>query len=526
MLGQKIGQYRVLECLGRGGMGTVYRATDETLERDVALKILHPVFEDSSVRFRREAAALARLNHAGIAAIYELLEDGDQLVMVMEFVRGQTLQDIIDHVGSFSPQRAADLCMQVLAALEHAHGAGVVHRDLKPGNLMLTENGSIKIMDFGIARVDGSAHLTSAGAMMGTPAYMAPEQVLGHAIDARADLYAMGVIFYRLICAELPFRAETPFDMAQSQVNDPPTPIEQVRSNVPAWVGDIVNKALAKSPDQRFQSALEFHDALTVGVGSEARSTSLPVVESTEKMARPQFEPPARTAPKPSGRGRRSLTVWVGVTTAVLLGGVSVWMLTRAEASPRGAATSPGPVLNPARSAASQPDAAPTAAGVSVPATRVVAKPVPAATVGASPPAPAVRTPTAAVPLAVFRNVKLLAVNGSRTTARDVVLALSGAEMNAVSIETSEPLAMVRFDHIARATYVHARDPQWHPEYRAPAGRIDVPGILGRARHWLVVQTTETYAILRLDGPDALEILKAVEDRTGRAIDRPLDARK
>ena len=184
MLGQKIGQYRVLDCLGRGGMGTVYRATDETLHRDVALKILHPVFEDSSVRFRREAAALARLNHAGIAAIYELLEEGDQLVMVMEFVRGQTLQDIIDHVGPFSPQRAADLCMQVLAALEHAHSAGVVHRDLKPGNLMLTESGSIKIMDFGIARVDGSAHLTSAGAMMGTPAYMAPEQVLGHAIDA------------------------------------------------------------------------------------------------------------------------------------------------------------------------------------------------------------------------------------------------------------------------------------------------------------------------------------------------------
>ena len=525
MLGQTIGQYRVLDCLGRGGMGTVYRATDEMLRRDVALKILHPLFDDSSVRFRREAAALARLNHAGIAAIYELLEDGDHLVMVMEFVRGQTLQDIIDHVGPFSPHRAADLCMQVLAALEHAHSAGVVHRDLKPGNLMLTENGSIKIMDFGIARVDGTAHLTSAGAMMGTPAYMAPEQVLGHAIDARADLYAVGVIFYRLICAELPFRAETPFDMAQSHVNDPPTPIEQLRPNVPAWVGEIVKKALAKSPDQRFQSALEFHDALTLGVASAARSTSTPSVESTEKMARPEFEPPARTGPQQFGRKRRNMTMWAGATTAVLLAGASVWMLTRAEASLRGAAPVPAPVLNPARPAASQLEATPAAAGVSVPATRVITKPVRAATVAASAPAPEAR-PAPAVPLAVFRNVKLLAVNGSRTTARDVVLALSGAEMNAVSTETSEPLAMIRYDQMARATYIHARDPQWHPEHSAPAGRIDVPGILGRARHWLVVQTKETYAILRLDGPDALEILKAVEDRTGRAIDRPLDARK
>jgi serine/threonine protein kinase len=524
MLGQTIGQYRVLDCLGRGGMGTVYRATDETLQRDVALKILHPVFEDSSVRFRREAAALARLNHAGIAAIYELLEDGDQLVMVMEFVRGQTLQDLIDHVGPFSPQRAADVCMQVLAALEHAHSAGVVHRDLKPGNLMLTENGFIKIMDFGIARVDGSAHLTSAGAMMGTPAYMAPEQVLGHAIDARADLYAMGVIFYRLISAELPFRAETPFDMAQSQVNDPPTPIEQVRSNVPAWVGDIVTRALAKSPDQRFQSALEFHDALALGVASAARSASNPAVESTEKMERPEFQPRARTIPQPSGPERRSMTIWAGVTT-VLLAAVGVWMRTRPEASHRATAPAPGPVSNPAPSAASPLDAATPAGGASVPAKRVVTKPGPVATVAASAPLREAQTATA-VPLAVFRNVKLLAVDGSRTTARDVVLALSGAEMNAVSTETSEPLAMVQYDHIARATYVHARDPQWHPEYSAPAGRIDVPGILGRARHWLVLQTKGTYAILRLDGPDALEILKAVEDRTGRAIDRPLDTRK
>ena len=524
MLGRTIGQYRVLECLGRGGMGTVYRATDETLHRDVALKILHPVFEDASARFRAEAAALARLNHAGIAAIYELLEDVDDLIMVMEFVRGQTLQDIIDHVGPFSPQRAAEVCMQVLAALEHAHSAGVVHRDLKPGNLMLTDSGCIKVMDFGIARVDGSAHLTSAGGMMGTPAYMAPEQVLGRTIDARADLYAMGVIFYRLISAELPFRAETPFDMAQSQVHDPPTPIEQMRSNLPAWVGDIITRALAKSPHQRFQSAVEFHDALALGLASEVRSMAIAAVESTEKMARPEFESRARPLESASGVRRRKMSPWVGAATAALLAGVSLWMLTRAEAAHPLAPVS-SPVSTPPASAPPQLDEVPAVATAIVPAERLDTKPARAPTRGASGPADEAETP-APVSLAVFEKVKLLAVDGNGTRARDVVLALSEAEMSAVSTETSEPLARVRYDRLARATYVHARDPQWHPEFSAPAGKIDVPGILGRARHWLVLQTEDTYAILRLDGPDALQILGALGDRAGRAIDRPLDTKK
>src|SRR4029453_16749635 len=206
MVGQTVGKYRVFERIGRGGMGTVYRALDETLDREVAIKVLNPELSDPEIarRFRAEAVTVARLNHPGIATIYELFQREDQWLMVMEFVRGETLEHLVGRIGPLPAERAADMCQQALVALGHAHRLGVVHRDLKPGNLMLTEGGSVKIMDFGIARVAGTEHLTNAGSMMGTPAYMAPEQVLGHEVDARADLYAIGVVLYRLATGKLP----------------------------------------------------------------------------------------------------------------------------------------------------------------------------------------------------------------------------------------------------------------------------------------------------------------------------------
>ncbi|MGH9332111.1 MAG: serine/threonine-protein kinase, partial [Vicinamibacterales bacterium] len=196
MLGRTIGKYRVVEKISRGGMGTVYKAVDETLDREVAIKVLNPDLGESDVvrRFRAEAMTLARLNHPGIATIYELFRTDDDLLMVMEFVRGETFDRIVERIGPLPTPRAASLGAQVLDALGHAHRVGVVHRDLKPANLMLTEYGSVKIMDFGIARVLGTEHLTSDGLMMGTPAYMAPEQVLATDVDARADLYSVGVV--------------------------------------------------------------------------------------------------------------------------------------------------------------------------------------------------------------------------------------------------------------------------------------------------------------------------------------------
>ncbi|HKV98769.1 MAG TPA: serine/threonine-protein kinase, partial [Vicinamibacterales bacterium] len=265
MVGSTIGKYHVLDRIGRGGMGTVYRAVDEILHREVAIKVLNSELNDPEIakRFRAEAVTVARLSHPGIATIYELFQHDGQWMMVMEFVRGETLEHLVERMGALSPQRAAELCMQALTALAHAHSMGVIHRDLKPANLMMTESGAVKIMDFGIARVSGSEHLTSAGFMMGTPAYMAPEQVLGHEIDARADLYALGVVFYRLTTAKLPFKGDTPFAMAQSQVNDPPTPIALLRSDLPTWADQVVQRALAKAPADRFQSAVEFYEAFS-----------------------------------------------------------------------------------------------------------------------------------------------------------------------------------------------------------------------------------------------------------------------
>src|ERR1051326_3139299 len=263
MVGQIVGKYRILSRLGRGGMGTVYRAVDETLHRDVAIKSLNPDLSDPEVlkRFRAEALTLARLNHPNIAMLFELTEHEGNLLMVMEFLGGETFEALSQR-GPVPLERSLDLCSQVLDALAHAHRAGIVHRDLKPANLMVTEAGIVKVMDFGLARMAGTEHLTNDGFMIGTPAYMAPEQVLAEEIDGRADLYAMGVVLYPLLTSQLPFKADSGISMAHKQVHDAPTPVRAVRMELPTACEDIIGRALAKSPADRFQTADEFKAAL------------------------------------------------------------------------------------------------------------------------------------------------------------------------------------------------------------------------------------------------------------------------
>jgi serine/threonine protein kinase len=272
MIGTTVGKYRIVDKLGRGGMGTVYKAVDQSLDREVAIKVLNPDLTDADVlkRFRGEAVTLARLNHPGIATIYELHHQDDELLMVMEFVRGETFHDLSDRLGPLAPPQAAHLCMHVLDALGHAHRAGVVHRDLKPANLMITDGGVVKVMDFGIARVLGTEHFTHGGYMMGTPAYMAPEQVLGREIDGRADLYSVGVVLYRLLSSRLPFNADTAISMVQMQISEAPTPIATFRPDLPDWCTMVVDRALAKSPSDRFQSAEEFRAVLISAVTPQA----------------------------------------------------------------------------------------------------------------------------------------------------------------------------------------------------------------------------------------------------------------
>ncbi len=303
MIGQTLGKYRIQDRIGRGGMGTVYLAVDDTLHREVAIKVLNPELNDPEIarRFRAEAITVARLSHPGIATVYELFEKDEQWLMVMEFVRGETLEHLIERSGPLPVDRAVDLITQALTALAHAHSMGVVHRDLKPANLMVTEAGTVKIMDFGIARVAGTEHLTTAGFMMGTPAYMAPEQVLGHEIDARADLYAMGVVLYRLTTGKLPFKGDTPFAMAQSQVNDPPTPVGLMRQGLPGWVEQVIGRALSKSPADRFQTADQFREALKNGLAG------LPIPAAPNAFVPPELlmtTPPGQmAAPTVASRG-------------------------------------------------------------------------------------------------------------------------------------------------------------------------------------------------------------------------------
>jgi len=293
MVGQTIGKYRVVEQIGRGGMGTVYKAIDETLDRRVALKLLNAdlIDQDAVERFRREAMMLAKLNHGRIGAIHELTRDGHDLLMVMEYLEGETFEKLIER-GAMAVPRAISLISQVLDALEYAHGVGVIHRDLKPANLMLSPSGEVKVMDFGIARVQGSEHLTTNGYMVGTPAYMAPEQVRGEEVDPRMDLYAVAVVLYRMLTHHLPFHGDTAIAMIHSQLNNPPTPPQQFRADLPEWLVTVLERGLAKKPADRFQNARDFRVALERGLTGKMPIVKAPT-GTIPTPSRPLPSPPA-----------------------------------------------------------------------------------------------------------------------------------------------------------------------------------------------------------------------------------------
>ena len=425
MVGQTIGKYRVVSRLGRGGMGTVYKAVDETLQREVAIKCLNGDLTESEVlkRFRAEAMTLARLNHPNIAMLFELAEHDGQLLMVMELVQGETFDKVSERLGPLTVPRAVELCTHVLDALSHAHKVGIVHRDLKPANLMLADSGVVKVMDFGLARMQGTEHLTSDGFMIGTPAYMSPEQVLGTEVDGRADLYAMGVVFYRLLTGQLPFKADSGIAMAHKQMYDAPTPVRQLRMELPSVFEDLFTRALAKSPDDRFQSADEMKSALTMVSTMDATDitrtlTSLATLHQSHPplpvphLSHPSMPaaPAAPTAPatpavaapiqshsampvpitaKPVQRKKTPIAAFVAgvVVLAAIPALIFVWRARSAE--PQTVSPAPAPVVAaPAATAASgpapQPAADPSTASASAPAP----SPAPAPPTAVTPPPP------------------------------------------------------------------------------------------------------------------------------------------
>jgi len=265
MISNVVGNYQILAKIGEGGMGEVFRGLDLMLEREVAIKVLHPELARQPQvveRFRAEAVTLARLNHPHIATLHNFLRHNDDYLMVMEFVRGETLESVIQRRGALSLGQSLRLFGQALEGIAHAHAFGVIHRDLKPSNLMLTETGAIKVMDFGIARVLGSARMTRTGRILGTIQYMSPEQVHGQEADARSDLYSLGIVLYEMVTGRVPFNSQSEFELMRAQIEDPPPPPREFAEHIPQAIERIILRALAKDPAERFQTAEEFHTAL------------------------------------------------------------------------------------------------------------------------------------------------------------------------------------------------------------------------------------------------------------------------
>jgi eukaryotic-like serine/threonine-protein kinase len=332
-------RYSVFERVGAGGMAEVYRARDELLGRDVAIKVLSERFaRDSSFveRFRREAQSAANLNHPQIVSLYDYGSDGHAYFIVMEFIDGTSLAEIIHNEAPLLPERAAEIALDVAKALDRAHTAGIVHRDIKPGNILITKDGHTKVTDFGIARAahgDNEQTMTQTGMVIGTAAYLSPEQAQGEPVDGRSDLYSLGVVLYEMLAGRAPFAGDTPLAIAYKHVRELAAPPSSVNPDVPSELDAIAMKALAKNPENRYQTAVEFEQDLQRFLsGQQVHATPLMTDETqvggalavtATQVLRPETS--TRVIPPPE----RSRTGWYllsALAILLLFGGIA-WLL-------------------------------------------------------------------------------------------------------------------------------------------------------------------------------------------------------
>ncbi len=380
--GQRVGDYEVLAPLGVGGMGRVYKVRNVISNREEAMKILLPDFAsdpDLAARFMAEIRTLAGLDHPGIAQLRTAFQHNNQFVMVMEYVEGTTLEKLaaqtrlpVDHI--------LDYATQALAALSYAHGRGVTHRDIKPANIMITTHGLVKLMDFGIAKSTDDMQLTRPGTTMGSVYYMSPEQVRGGTVDARSDLYSFGVTLYEMLTGRKPFQADTSYSVLNAHMNEAPTPPVELDPSISQQLNAIVLRAMAKLPEQRFQTAEEFRSALkaqrdapaprpaipTAAAGTPfADWTPAPAAEAQYNAPQPSAfvpVPPPPGPPPSTAKSHRGLWIGLGAATAILALVAVAWLLPRmfsTSASQKPAAvvadtTSPAPAPAPTSPAAAQ----------------------------------------------------------------------------------------------------------------------------------------------------------------------------
>jgi eukaryotic-like serine/threonine-protein kinase len=316
------GRYELLDVLGRGGMGVVYRARDSLLDRVVAVKILPAQYAAEAVlveRFEREARAAARLNHPNIVAVFDTGSDRSARYIVMECVPGVSLAQLLGERGALPVPEAVEIAAQVADALVAAHAAGITHRDIKPGNVMVDPSGRCKVLDFGIARAAADAALTQTTSMLGSAPYMAPEVALGRPTDARSDVYSLGCVVYEMLTDQPPFRGDLAAAVISQHVNVAPRPPSELTPAVPAALDALVMRMLAKDPAERPQAATEVAAALRAPSANEAPTAPTAIA--------PPPPPPTATGPPPPVRApRRGLPVKALSIAALiaLLAGVAI----------------------------------------------------------------------------------------------------------------------------------------------------------------------------------------------------------
>ena len=284
-------RYEIVRRVGVGGMADVYLAEDTQLGRQVALKILHPQYAgDASFveRFRREALSAAKLQHPNIVQIYDSGQEGDFNFIVMEYVEGRSLKDYLSEVGQMEIREAARVAGEVLTALAYAHRTGLVHRDIKPGNILLSDDGKVQVTDFGIARAEAGSTMTQTGTILGTAYYLSPEQAQGLPLDGRSDIYSLGVVLYEMLTGRRPFEGDSPVSIAYKHVREMPRHPSNFRDDIPRPLEAIVLNSLAKRPEDRYSSAaLMRRDLEAFVAGKEVTATvKIPAPEDSTQVIR------------------------------------------------------------------------------------------------------------------------------------------------------------------------------------------------------------------------------------------------